>query len=72
MIIRLEGITKYFGEHKVLDNLSLDVEEGSTLVIIGRSGCGKSVSLKHIEGIMRPEAGKVFVFGQDIFALKKI
>jgi phospholipid/cholesterol/gamma-HCH transport system ATP-binding protein len=71
MIIRLEGITKYFGEHKVLDNLSLDVEEGSTLVIIGRSGCGKSVSLKHIEGIMRPEAGKVFVFGQDIFALKE-
>ncbi len=71
MIIKLAGITKYFSEHKVLDNLNLDIEEGVTLVIIGRSGCGKSVTLKHIEGIMRPESGKVSVFGQDIFALRE-
>ena len=51
--------------------MSLEIEEGTTLVIIGRSGCGKSVTLKHIEGIMRPESGKVFVFGQEIFKLKE-
>lgn len=71
MIIKLDGVTKSFGVHKVLDNMSLEIEEGSTIVIIGRSGCGKSVTLKHIEGIMRPEAGRVYVFGQEIFRLEE-
>ena len=71
MIIKLQNLTKYFGEHKVLDDMSLEIEEGTTVVIIGRSGCGKSVTLKHIEGIMRPESGKVFVFGQEILRLKE-
>jgi phospholipid/cholesterol/gamma-HCH transport system ATP-binding protein len=71
MIIELAGLTKSFGNHKVLDNLNLKIEKGLTIVIIGRSGCGKSVTLKHIEGLMRPESGKVFVFGEDISRLKE-
>jgi phospholipid/cholesterol/gamma-HCH transport system ATP-binding protein len=71
MIIKLENVTKTLAGHKVLDQMSLEIEEGMTVVIIGRSGCGKSVTLKHIEGIMRPDAGKVYLFGQDILRLNE-
>lgn len=68
-MIKIEGITKFFGGHKVLDELSLNIEEGSTCVIIGRSGCGKSVLLKHIVGILKPEKGKVFVDHKEVTSL---
>lgn len=68
-MIELQNITKHFGDHLILDNFNLKVETGETKVIIGRSGCGKSVMLKHIVGLLAPESGKVFVDGQDIWKL---
>jgi phospholipid/cholesterol/gamma-HCH transport system ATP-binding protein len=69
MIIELKNIEKSFNSHKVLNNLNLNVEKGSTLVVIGRSGCGKSVMLKHIIGVLKPDSGQVLIDGQDIWGL---
>jgi len=68
-MIEIKNVTKHFGEHKVLDKLSLNIQKGSTCVIIGRSGCGKSVLLKHIVRILRPESGQILVDGKDIASL---
>jgi len=65
-MIEIQNLTKHFGDTLVLDSFNLKVETGETKVIIGRSGCGKSVMLKHIVGILRPENGKVIVDNQDI------
>ena len=59
-IVRLRGVRKSFGEQVVLDGLSLDIERGKTTVVLGPSGCGKSVMLKHIVGLLRPDAGEIF------------
>ncbi|MCX5708879.1 MAG: ABC transporter ATP-binding protein [Candidatus Omnitrophica bacterium] len=69
-IIELKGVSKSFNSHRILKNLSLSVKRGSTLVVIGRSGCGKSVMLKHIVRLIRPDSGNVFIDGQDIWELK--
>jgi phospholipid/cholesterol/gamma-HCH transport system ATP-binding protein len=63
-IIELVNVSKTFGNKKVLDGINLKVYEGETLVIIGRSGTGKSVTLKHIMGILDPDYGEVYVFGK--------
>src|SRR3990167_9132192 len=68
-MIEVKKITKSFKGRVVLNQLSLDVQKGETLVIIGRSGCGKSVLLKHIIGIMKPDSGQVVIDGQDITRL---
>jgi phospholipid/cholesterol/gamma-HCH transport system ATP-binding protein len=70
-MIRIENLHKNFGEHRVLDGVNLEIEKGKTYVIIGRSGCGKSVLLKHIVGILRPDEGDVFVDGKQINKLKE-
>ena len=67
--IKLEHVTKSFDDHKVLDDVSIDVEDGSAFCLLGRSGTGKSVTLKHIIGLLRPDAGHVFVRGKDVAAL---
>ena len=67
--VRLDGVTKAFGTRRVLDDVSLDVPAGCGFVILGRSGTGKSVALRHIIGLMRPDAGRVFVHGEEISAL---
>ena len=67
--IEIQNVTKFFNTRKVLDNLSLNIEKGQTCVIIGRSGCGKSVLLKHIEGILKPDSGKIIINGEDITKL---
>jgi len=67
--IDIEGIVKHFGDQLVLDELSLEVRHGETLVIIGGSGCGKSVLLKHMIGILKPERGRILVNGTDIVPL---
>ena len=67
--IRLEHVTKAFGTLTVLDDLSLDIPRGHALVILGRSGTGKSVTLKAIIGLLRPDTGRVFVDDQDITTL---
>ena len=66
MKIEIKNLTKSFDGRKVLDGLNLTVQQGESLVIIGRSGCGKSVLLKHILGIMRPDSGEVLVNGKDV------
>lgn len=69
-MIEIQGLTRSFNGHKVLDSLNLKIDKGQTTVIIGRSGCGKSVLLKHIIGILKPDKGKVVIDGRDITRLK--
>lgn len=68
-MIEITGLKKSFGEKKVLDGVDLKVESSKITVIIGRSGEGKSVLLKHIIGLLRPDAGSIFLDGTDITAL---
>ncbi len=68
-MIEIRNLVKSFGDHRVLDNLSLKIDTGTTCVIIGRSGCGKSVLLKHIVGILKPDSGQVLVNGKDLSTL---
>ena len=62
--VRLEHVSKAFGGRPVLEDVSFEVSEGQGFVILGRSGTGKSVTLKHIIGLVRPDSGRVFV-GED-------
>jgi len=64
--IEFRGVSKAFNGHVVLENANFQVDPGQTLVILGRSGVGKSVTLSHIMGFMRPDAGRIFVAHQDI------
>ena len=68
-MIQLIDVHKAFGEKRVLDDVSLEIPEGSGFVILGRSGTGKSVTLRHIIGLMRPDSGRVFVHGEEISSL---
>ena len=65
-MIEIINLCKSFDGHTVLNNLNLNIHSGETTVIIGRSGCGKSVLLKHIIGIMKPDDGQVLVAGKDV------
>ena len=65
-IISIRGLHKSFGDHRVLCGVDLDILRGESLVILGRSGCGKSVLLKHIIGVVRPDEGHVLLEGKDI------
>ncbi len=65
-IIELCGVAKRFGRQVVLDGVSLKLRRGETTVIIGESGTGKSVLLKHIVGLLRPDAGEVHVDGRRV------
>ena len=64
--IEFRGISKAFDENPVLQDVSFHVDRGETAVILGRSGVGKSVMLKHIMGFLKPDVGRVIVAGQDI------
>ena len=68
-MIRLSNICKSFNDHVVLDQLNLTVEPEKITVIIGQSGCGKSVLLKHMIALIRPDSGQVIVDGEDITSL---
>ncbi len=68
-MIEIRELSKSFDEHLVLDRLSLTVKTGETMVIIGRSGCGKSVLLKHIIGIIKPDDGSIAIDGTEITTL---
>ena len=65
-MIRLEHVTKSFGRYKALDDVSLVVEEGEFLTVIGRSGCGKTTMLRMINGLQKPDSGKVYAAGEDV------
>lgn len=64
--IEFRSVTKAFDDRVVLDHVSFIADRGETCVILGRSGVGKSVSLKHILGFLKPDSGRVIVAGQDI------
>ena len=67
--VELRHVTKRFGPHVVLDNVSLTVAPGRSVCILGRSGTGKSVALKHMVGLLQPDAGQVLIEGTDIAGL---
>src|SRR3954452_9806955 len=68
-MIRVEGLVKKIGAQEILRGVDLEVGRGETLAIIGRSGGGKSVLLKHLIGLMQPDAGEIWIEGQNIIGL---
>ena len=70
-MIELRGVKKRFGSQVVLDGVDFDVQEGETVALMGPSGTGKSVLLKTIIGLIKPDAGTVVVDEKDVFRLKR-
>jgi phospholipid/cholesterol/gamma-HCH transport system ATP-binding protein len=71
VVIRFEGVSKSFGTKVVLDGLDLEVRRGETMVIMGPSGTGKSVTLRHIVGLVKPDKGRVLVEGHDMSTIER-
>lgn len=69
--VRLEHVTKRFGDRKVLDDITFAIPAGSAFCLLGRSGTGKSVTLRHIVGLVQPDAGQVFVEEHDVTGLNR-
>ncbi|OPY78384.1 MAG: putative ABC transporter ATP-binding protein [Syntrophorhabdus sp. PtaU1.Bin153] len=69
--IRVVDLHKSFGAQKVLDGINLEIEKGEITVIIGKSGGGKSVLLKHLIGLIKPDSGEIWIDGVDITKLKE-
>ncbi len=70
-MIEVQGLNKSFGSHVILDNVSFRIEKGESVVIIGRSGGGKSVLLKHLVGLLQPDSGQVLIEGENIVAMNE-
>lgn len=70
-MIAVRALTKSIGTQEILRGVELDVAKGETLVIIGRSGGGKSVLLKHLIGLMQPDSGEIWIEGQNILGLNE-
>src|SRR5205823_9722827 len=70
-IISLRGVTKSFGSHTVLSDITFDVPKGKITAILGPSGTGKSVLLKNIIGLLRPEKGEIWVEGENIVGMRE-
>src|SRR5215831_8032250 len=70
-IISLANVSIHFNGQRVLENIQLDVQRGQTLVVVGESGCGKTVLLKLITGLLRPTRGRVLFDGRDLAALNE-
>ncbi len=68
-MIEVRDLKKSFGSQKVLDGITFIIEPGESVVIIGRSGCGKSVLLKHLIGLIRPDSGEVLIDDEHITSL---
>ncbi|HEX4541044.1 MAG TPA: ABC transporter ATP-binding protein [Acidimicrobiales bacterium] len=69
-VISLRGVSKSFGSHAVLQDISFDVPKGRITAIMGPSGTGKSVMLKNIIGLLRPEVGEIWVEGEQIVGMR--
>jgi len=69
-MIEIVDLHKSFGDNKVLDGVNLTINKGETTTIIGRSGGGKSVLLKHIIGLVKPDSGRILIDGEDITLYK--
>ncbi len=70
--ISVQHISKSFGGKEVLRDLSIDIAQGESVVIVGGSGTGKSVTLKHMIGLMQPDSGHVYVDGVDLCCMKPV
>jgi len=70
-MIEIINLSKTFGSNKVLKDLNLVIKSGEAMVIIGRSGCGKSVLLKHIIGLLKPDFGQVVIDGEDVSQMEE-
>ena len=68
-MIEIQNLTKSFGKNLIWKGVSFNIEDGETLAVIGKSGCGKSVLLKHLNALLYPDSGKVIIDGQDLFCL---
>src|SRR5213595_1068346 len=71
-VVEVANLFRKFGDRTVIDNLSFTIHRGETLVIMGGSGCGKSTLLRHIIGVMKPTAGSVKIFGQEITTMNDV
>jgi len=65
-MIEFKNVTKSFGDRRILDNLSFKIKPGKITFILGKSGEGKSVTIKHILGLLRPNQGDIFVSGRHV------
>ncbi len=70
MKIDIKSLKKSFGSHVVLDGIDLTIEDGKTTVIIGQTGCGKSVLIKHIIGLLKPDDGQILIDGVEFTNMK--
>ena len=70
-LVRVKNLTRVFGRQRVLRDISLDIPPGQTLVLLGESGCGKTVLMKSIIGLIRPSKGQVLFDGNDINRLNQ-
>ena len=70
-MIEARDLSKKFGTQRVLDGVNLQIKEGESVVIIGRSGGGKSVLLKHLVGLLKPDAGQVIIDGENIVGMNE-
>jgi len=68
--VRLQEICKSFGSNRVLDGVSLDIEPGEFLVLLGRSGCGKTTLLNVMAGLEAPTSGRLFIGESDVTVLE--
>jgi phospholipid/cholesterol/gamma-HCH transport system ATP-binding protein len=68
--IRIRGLVKHFGDKRVLDGIDLEVMEGTSMVVIGGSGSGKSVLLKCVLGLITPDAGSIELDGEDVLQME--
>lgn len=69
-MIEIKHLTKSFDDNLVWEDVSFSIQNGETIAIIGRSGCGKSVLVKHLNALMYPDSGEVLIDGQNIFELE--
>ncbi|RPJ85407.1 MAG: ATP-binding cassette domain-containing protein, partial [Acidobacteria bacterium] len=70
-VVLLEGVRKAFGGRQILDGVSFEVARGRAFCLLGRSGSGKSVTLRHIVGLVQPDEGRVLVEGRDVPRLSR-
>jgi phospholipid/cholesterol/gamma-HCH transport system ATP-binding protein len=70
-IVLFEDVSIKFEDKAVLKNISFQVDRGQTLIILGPAGCGKSVLMKLVDGLLRPDSGRITVFGEDITAMRE-
>jgi phospholipid/cholesterol/gamma-HCH transport system ATP-binding protein len=68
-MIEIKNLTKRFGDTLVWEDVSFDIQDGETMAVIGRSGCGKSVLMKHLNALLYPEEGEVLIDGKCVFEL---